>query len=249
MFTPDNFATWIRGMIAGTYVYRLTVTDDNGQSDFDDVTITVKGVQASPPVADAGKDFNVWLPYSGVLDGTSSKASNGSQIVKYSWSKVAGPGQFNIVSPNVVGSWINSLVSGSYTFRLTVTDNNGLSSTDDVVVTVRYANAMSNSGNDNGLIAAEPGAGDLNVAGSNKINIFPNPVVSSLNLKWTGDIRGAAKINIVNAEGKTVKTISMRKEQTDYYTSIDVSSLVPGIYIIQIQSQHGKPLHQQFLKR
>ena len=41
MLTPAEQNTWIRNMVAGTYVFRLTVTDNVGKIASDDVVITV----------------------------------------------------------------------------------------------------------------------------------------------------------------------------------------------------------------
>lgn len=45
---PNNASTTITGLVAGTYVFRLTVTDDDGAQDTDDVQITVEAAPVVP---------------------------------------------------------------------------------------------------------------------------------------------------------------------------------------------------------
>lgn len=44
---PNSSSTTITGLVAGTYVFRLTVTDDDGAQDTDEITITVNAAPAS----------------------------------------------------------------------------------------------------------------------------------------------------------------------------------------------------------
>lgn len=88
----------------------------------------------STPTANAGTDKTITLPYSAVYLYGTGNDTDGS-IASYSWSKVSGPYCVirNATSRNPV---ITNLHSGSYTFRLTVTDDQGATGTDDIVVTV-----------------------------------------------------------------------------------------------------------------
>ena len=47
--------------------FRLTVSDNLGNEDHDDVTVTVAQDQNEAPVADAGKDSDVTLPLDSIL--------------------------------------------------------------------------------------------------------------------------------------------------------------------------------------
>lgn len=144
---PNSLATTLSGLVAGTYVFRLTVTDDKGASADDDINVIVNNnnVPANqPPVANAGTDVSIVLPTNSVtLNGTGSKDSDG-YIAKYAWSKVSGPSQFMISSPSSSITIINNLVAGTYVFRLTVTDNNGATANDDITVVVNNATSPGN---------------------------------------------------------------------------------------------------------
>lgn len=136
---PATAQPEITGLAAGTYSFEVTVTDNDGATHTDAVTVTVLPAPNVPPVADAGVDQSISLPVSSVtLDGRASKDADGT-IASYSWRKLSGPAEGGAsiaatVQPNVTG-----LVEGVYLFQLTVTDNDGATHTDEVTVTVLSA--------------------------------------------------------------------------------------------------------------
>src|SRR5204863_25224 len=75
---------------------------------------------------------------------TSSLTLNGSgsdpdgSIASYAWSKVSGTGG-TISSANAASTTITGLTAGSYTFKLTVTDDKGATASDNVIITVNSA--------------------------------------------------------------------------------------------------------------
>jgi poly(3-hydroxybutyrate) depolymerase len=139
----------------GTYVYELRVIDDRADWAVDQVAITVVSQNISDPinnkkpVVNAGTDITLTLPTNSTpLNGTASDPDG--SITSYAWSKVSGPTQFTITNQNSAKATVSNLTTGSYTFRLTVADNAGAVSYDDVVVTVKYpANVkFANAGDD-----------------------------------------------------------------------------------------------------
>ena len=113
---------------AGTTTYIVTVTDANGCEDTDDVTVTVNPL----PTANAGPDVDICIGFSTQL--------NGSGGVSYSWNPLTSLSDPNI--PDPVGT-----PSLTTTYTLTVTDANGCTDDDDVVVTVNLL-PPANAGND-----------------------------------------------------------------------------------------------------
>lgn len=88
------------------------------------------------PSVSAGADLIITLPQDSVtLNGI---ATDDQSTLYYTWSKVSGTGG-TIVSPTSSTTKIRSLSAGNYTFRLTVTDNEGLTGTDTVRITVNSA--------------------------------------------------------------------------------------------------------------
>lgn len=91
------------------------------------------------PDANAGVDQTIQLPTAGVSVSGSGSSDPDGTITAYAWTKISGPGTFNIISPSSVSTPINTLVQGVYVFRLTVTDDDGATDTDDVTITVTAA--------------------------------------------------------------------------------------------------------------
>lgn len=83
------------------------------------------------PVVDAGLDQSIALPTSYVLYG-SGYDSDGDQLT-YQWTQISGSA-LTLTNSSTPVLTLTSIVSGTFTFRLTVTDSYGKSSSDDVIV-------------------------------------------------------------------------------------------------------------------
>ncbi len=135
--SPSSATTSITGMVEGVYTYRLTVTDDDGATGTDDVQITVLAVvdTNNPPVANAGPDQEITLPTNTVtLAG--SGTDNDGRIVQLQWVKVSGPSGGTISSPGSGDPFTSNMVAGTYVYRLTVTDDDGATDSDEMQVVV-----------------------------------------------------------------------------------------------------------------
>lgn len=98
-----------------------------------------------PPIANAGLDFSLVLPVTNaLLDGNASSDPDGS-ITSFKWSKISGPAMLKIFSPHTGKTKIEDLTVGVYQFRLTVTDNGGLTANDTILVTVNTAATINQS--------------------------------------------------------------------------------------------------------
>jgi methionine-rich copper-binding protein CopC len=84
-----------------------------------------------PPAANAGSDTVLTLN-SVTLQGAGTDVDG--TIVSYEWTKIGGPEQVAITNALQAQVELSGLEPGVYTFRLTVTDNNGATGTDDVRV-------------------------------------------------------------------------------------------------------------------
>jgi len=144
MFTLSAGRVYAAHMVQGTYVFRLTVTDNKGATAYDDVKVTVHGTGGTTtsgnkaPVARAGSNKTIYLSR-GVnrvmLDATSSADADG-RITKYTWSKVSGPkNTFYTLSPG--RTYAAHMVKGTYIFKVVVTDNKGATAMDDMIVYVK----------------------------------------------------------------------------------------------------------------
>jgi hypothetical protein len=119
--------------VAGNYVFSLLVTDNAGLSAADSVVITVVDNQA--PVANAGPDQSVGLNANVALDGSASSDPEGVALT-YAWSQVGGTTVDIVNSTSSQPTFVAPNAVGTLTFELLVRDNRGLTSTDQVVITV-----------------------------------------------------------------------------------------------------------------
>ena len=117
----------------GVHDITLTVTDNNGATASDNVTVTVTGYVNQAPVANAGADQVLTDSDDNgselvTLDASASSDTDGT-IVSYVWTE-GGSQIATGVSPEV------SFTVGTHTVILMVTDDNGASSTDEVVIVI-----------------------------------------------------------------------------------------------------------------
>ena len=134
----------LSGLVAGTYVFRLKVTDNLGAVATDDVTVTVKAAAAAAPPAGnaiptvgAGVDKTIKLPTNSLNIAGSATDSDGT-ILYWEWTKVSG-GAATLADAGKSTLKLTGLAAGTYVFRLKVTDNLGAWKSDDVTVTVNAA--------------------------------------------------------------------------------------------------------------
>ena len=118
----------------GTHTITLTVTDDEGTPDTDDVIITVNANQA--PLADAGSDQTLTDSDENgsetvTLDGSASSDPDGT-ILSYEWD-IDGDQVTDYTGETVLDV---QLGVGVHNITLTVTDNGGATASDDVTVTI-----------------------------------------------------------------------------------------------------------------
>jgi hypothetical protein len=147
---PNSAQTKANGLVAGTYVFRVTVTDNKGATDYDDVTVTMTststsgGTTTSPtptvtgaPIANAGANQSIPISwnYFPLINATLSTDPDG-WVKSFHWTKVSGPSSYFIVDPNAGKTKVTGLVAGTYVFRVTVTDNENKTATDDVTITM-----------------------------------------------------------------------------------------------------------------
>lgn len=117
-------------------IFEIQVTDDSGLSASDQVQVSVANVLVAP-VADAGGDQTVLRRTTVTLDGSASFDPDGS-VASYQWTQVSGPA----VSLSNASSAIAGFVAPHFprstelVFRLTVTDDEGITDSDQATVTV-----------------------------------------------------------------------------------------------------------------
>jgi hypothetical protein len=132
----------LSALAAGTYVFRLKVTDNLGAVATDDVTVTVKAAASAPatnaiPTVNAGADQTIALPTT-TLNITGSASDSDGTVMYWEWTKVSG-GTATLTDAGKATLKLSALTAGTYVFRLKVTDNLGAWKADDMTVTVKAA--------------------------------------------------------------------------------------------------------------
>jgi predicted peptidase len=127
--SATTYNTNFTGLTSGTYVFRLTATDNLGAITSDDVNVVVNTL----PTVNAGTDKIVTLPTTSTT--LTATAGDADGTITYAWTKLSG-NSATITSPTSSSTGITGLSLGTYVFRLTVTDNLGGTAFDDVTVTV-----------------------------------------------------------------------------------------------------------------
>ncbi|XP_064521964.1 dyslexia-associated protein KIAA0319 homolog isoform X1 [Pseudopipra pipra] len=129
----------LSAMQEGDYTFQLTVTDSARQRSTAEVTLIVQPENNSPPVAVAGPDKELTFPVeSATLDGSKSQDDQG--IVFYHWENISGPSSVQMENDDKAIATVTGLQVGTYRFRLTVKDQQGLSSASVVSITVTEEN-------------------------------------------------------------------------------------------------------------
>ncbi|MEJ8842634.1 hypothetical protein WG954_09600 [Lacibacter sp. H375] len=145
--------TLVNKLVPGVYSFELKVVDNEGLFAKDTVKILVDSATAPnrPPVARAGQDQTITLPVNKTLLDGSGSTDPDNNIIGYAWRKIAGPPNSVFSDPVAIKAEALDLTNGVYQFELTVTDADGLFSTDTIQVTVNISpnkSPISEAGND-----------------------------------------------------------------------------------------------------
>lgn len=134
--SASSASTTATGLVAGTYVFQLTVTDNNSATSSATVQIQVNA-SSTPPTAVVTANQTVTLPVdSAFIADIGSHGNGGPTIVGWSFTYVSGPVGAWIYSYASSSTKIYNLMQGVYVFKLTVTDNNGNTGSANTQVTV-----------------------------------------------------------------------------------------------------------------
>jgi len=158
--------------------------------------------------------LNVALPvHNTTLDASASYDPDGT-IKSYKWSFVNGPQIASVLSPDSSKTTVNNLIAGTYTFNVTVTDNDGAISNAEVAVVVSYSNNRLNT---------------------RSISVYPNPVQGITNVIMDSDVQGNANLMLTDINGSTLLRQDFVKNSGAQTLQVNMSNLRPGVYILTIQ--------------
>lgn len=204
-------------LVLGEYVFRLTVTDDEDQMAFDDVTITVVPEGGNqPPVAVATAD-----PTSGgaplLVTFTGSNSTDDVSVETYLWDFGDGTTSMD-ADPEKIYS-----VSGEYTVELTVTDGGGLTSTATLTISV-----------------IEDPAGKMNVIlESNPPNPADNGVARIMVINQPTDVT-VMNVTIHDVGGRYIAGYLAQDIEVANNYELPIATLRDGLYFVRVVLSQGE---------
>ena len=231
--SPSSATTTVTGMTtAGSYIFVLYATDNNGLTAYGSMTVIVNpDPSPTPPTVSAGKGEEVVLPTSSVTVVGTAAGTNGATISVVYWEFISGPAYVKFSNEWGLTTTISQLVAGTYVFELSVTDNHGLTSVSSVTVVVKPAGSTASV--DSAEMAAQASEIADSMNNVSKALIFPSPAHDLLNLRLNNTGKGKVLVMIYDEMGRRVQTLQLEKDQWELQTSIDISRLAQGVYTIQ----------------
>ncbi|XP_071306845.1 dyslexia-associated protein KIAA0319 homolog isoform X1 [Agelaius tricolor] len=210
----------LSAMQEGDYTFQLTVTDSAHQRSTAEVTLIVQPENNSPPVAVAGPDKELTFPVeSTTLDGSKSQDDQG--IVFYHWENISGPSSVQMENTDKAVATVTGLQVGTYHFRLTVKDQQGLSSASVLSITVKEEN--------NSPPRAHAGGKHVLVLPNNSVTLDGSGsaddqgIVSYL---WIRDGQSPAAGDVIHG--------------SDHEAVLQLTNLVEGTYIFHLKVTDAK---------
>ncbi|HSX43023.1 MAG TPA: hypothetical protein VLF59_02955, partial [Candidatus Saccharimonadales bacterium] len=166
----------------GTYVIRLTATDNTANSASDTFTLVW---DSTAPTVDAGIDQTTGSSFT---QSSSSATDSGSGIASYAWAKVSGPGTLTFNNTTSLHPQISASSDGTYVLRLSITDNAGNSASDTFTLVWDTSVPPPPTDDNDGATPTEeqaaPNSGDANDDGTtdadeSTVTSFVNPITST----------------------------------------------------------------------
>jgi len=197
------------------YTFSLVVNDGLVSSLADQVVITIKQVN-KVPASNAGINQTVNEGAIVTLDGSASSDFDGNALT-YLWTAPAGIMLNSTTSdkPTFTAPQVSS--DTQYTFSLVVNDGLVSSPASQVVITVKFVVG-------------------LNSVRDADVQIYPNPVIDQVSIKFDSEPMVGTLITIYDFSGKIIlKSIAASKEM-----SLNLNSTPAGPYFIRIDRQTSK---------
>ncbi|MBJ7879595.1 PKD domain-containing protein [Gelidibacter salicanalis] len=129
----------VGGLAAGTYVFRLTVIDDQNETGTDEVTLVVQTAAGTAPIVEAGADQTITLPINSTIFNGTGTDPDGGAITAYQWTQQSGPNTATLSGDSTADLTVGGLAAGTYVFRLAVTDDQNETGTDEAMLVVQMA--------------------------------------------------------------------------------------------------------------
>ena len=153
----DTWA-WPSNISNGTYTLHIILRDSCGyrsplalcnknrlsDGSYQLQTIVFGGAVNQPPIVNPITTKTVFLPASSVVISGSATDPDGT-ISSYLWTQVSGPNNATLSGTTTSTLTASGLIEGSYSFRLSVTDNSGATSSTTAIVVVSFVSVNAGS--------------------------------------------------------------------------------------------------------
>ncbi|XP_076348164.1 LOW QUALITY PROTEIN: dyslexia-associated protein KIAA0319-like protein [Tachypleus tridentatus] len=199
----------------GVYKFILKVTDTSDQMSEAEVHVFVKPESNVPPKAVAGEDINVSLPLDKPVTLDGQKSSDGIKIMKWDWKQVDGPKPATMENDNTSTAQVSHLVPGEYVFRLTVCDDKGQNTSDEIKVIVTQRKNTPPRANAGGDKTINLPCGLVVLNGSKSWDD-----VEIISFRWTRDPSSLAAGDII--------------EKSDHSSLLKLINVIPGRYLFHL---------------
>lgn len=239
--------------------YSLKVTDGNFCSSMASVIVYTSCSKTSLS-ANAGNDKVLYKGYGATCATLTGSASAGSGSYTYKWSHGPTTAQVSVCP------------SATTVYSLIVTDAYGCKDTDYVTVTVKDVRCGKKLTNvemcyNNKTLCVTPSnvsyylqrGGTIGACGSGPVamnnseiqksalTVFPNPARETVKIALTG--AGKFIIVITDLSGRTLlsKNVEGYADGNDFITEINLTNMLPGIYVVKVTTENGTQLAQPFV--
>jgi hypothetical protein len=154
--------------------------------------------------------------------------ATGAQPLTYFWSFGDG------TSSNQAFPSHTYAVPGTYVICLTITDNNGCTSTScDSSMAFRLNN--SNSQNSVSQISILNPLGLSEISPIKNASVFPNPIIDQANLSFTCENSSNASIQVRNVFGSLLSETNLITKQGNNNSELNFSGIPNGVYFVDIR--------------
>jgi len=221
----------IADLTSGNYTFMVTNASGCTSSPTSKVTISLAPAIPTAPIV-------------GAITQPTKKTTTGSVVLnglpaKGQWILTMSPGGM-ITTGTGKSKSISKLAAGSYTWTVTNASGCISGSSANVIIKPFLASIVGNSLA--GEVQRSITSSDNNIQDT-EISVYPNPVSSQLNIRYSND--DFTKINILNSSG-----ILIRKEKViSPLQQLDFSGLQPNLYILEFISPSGKLIRVKILKK
>ncbi len=90
---------------------------------------------------------------------------------------------------------------------------------------------------------------ELLTAMTDKLEVFPNPFETAINLRWVNEYTGNASVVIYSLDGRLISSKQIVKSQPEYDDQINIAARSSGMYLLKIILPNGKSYTEKVVKK